>query len=93
MNLVSASLLPLTAACVLAVVFSFFFVQLSVLLVVVGWLVSVLLMYKGVRDAAELSSSAFWGFIAVQAVDLIVVYFAASKIIGSVVSGAFGGMF
>ena len=95
MNLVASSLFIFSAAMLAAVFFSFFFVQLSVLLIVTGAIGSLIMLYNGIQKTAPYNANRFWIFLGINAVTIIIVSFFGmqmlSTLIGRVVENIIGG--
>ena len=105
MNLVSVSLLFSSAALAAAILFNFFLMEFSILLLLIGCLGSIVMLYSGIQREAAGKAGPFWLYIALNAINAIVFALICRQIIISAMiammgagmgmmggMGGFGGM-
>ena len=90
MNLVSSSLLIMSASMLAAIIFSFSFFQFSIMLIAVGAVGSLIMLHNGIQKAAPFSISPLWAFLGINAVNIIVVFLIGEQLLSSVIGEAIG---
>jgi len=93
LNLTAASFLPSALAFAAAILFSFFYVQASMFVILVGAVISVVLFYTGITRAAQFQNSPFWVFTGAYAVYLLVMYFVLDQLGKNMFDGALSNFF
>ena len=88
MNIVSLSLIIYNAAMLVAIIFSFFFIQFSIILIVVGAIGSLIMLYNGIQKVISLNSNSFWAFLIINALHIIIIALIAGRLLSAVLSGA-----
>ena len=84
MNLVSSSVFIFSAAMLIAIFFSFFFVQLSMVLLVIGAIGSLIMLFIGFQKAASFDLSPLWAFLGINAINIIIISIIGGQLLSSV---------
>ena len=92
MNIVSVSLIIYIAAMFAGIIFGFFFVQFSIILIVAVAIGSLIMLYYGIQKIMPSDSSPFWSFLIINAVHIIVIALIGVGLFSAVLSGAIENM-
>jgi len=92
LNMTAASILPSALTCAAAIIISFIWAPLAVLLLAVGSIANLLMIYHGVTTSVQLPKNPFWLFLAAYAACTIVLYFVVTQLTSAAFSSMLDGM-